>query len=334
MVCIRQIPTFLVEGNLGIYIPQDQQIEDCVGIQLKVKQRSQPTAKSPNTNNKINSQKSNMVSLSKTIQAKSSQSATITTGVDVSALSSIETLVEFQSFDPSIFKQKHLDLIKNMFNPRKIKQVKNQQETNYYYYSSSSSHFFFISNLMVASLENLQDHYLGYIELKNRKWPIFANNGFICLKLNSFTSFPTQFSYWIDSLYRIRLGDSDLKQLPVVHFTIMRVPLSASTFEYGITYSNNLDCKASIMKKPKDSNITTLESGSDTMPMASWLNSAGISFIPRASNTMNPHGQIPYNFPVICKPKLSIAPWLPSFVHEAIEMSQKCNEVMSKQGYQ
>ena len=53
--------------------------------------------------------------------------------------------------------------------------------------------------------------------------------------------------------------------------------------------------------------------------MAPWDDAAGVSFVPRASNTLSCYGQIPHNFPVMDPyPKIEVDPWLPEFVHKII----------------
>lgn len=59
-------------------------------------------------------------------------------------------------------------------------------------------------------------------------------------------------------------------------------------------------------------------------PMAPWDDAAGLSFVPRASNSLTCYGQVPHNFPVMeNKPTIVLNEWLPPFVKSIIENAKK-----------
>ena len=198
----------------------------------------------------------------------------------------------------------------------------------------NASCFFFLSNRRLTNLLTLSDHFVGFIELSGRKWPIFVDQGFLCLKLDSFESLTSKFPVWIDSEYRIRLGtfSLDSKSQPVLHFTMMPITLPPS-FKYACTISDQLTKATSSPKSASSSadtsgsdNTTTLPSQMDQSKpsMASWDDAAGICFVPRASNSLSCYGQIPHNFPVSdVHPKIVLDPWLPPFVHKIIQVAKQ-----------
>ncbi|KAH9394677.1 Enolase-phosphatase E1 [Tyrophagus putrescentiae] len=59
-------------------------------------------------------------------------------------------------------------------------------------------------------------------------------------------------------------------------------------------------------------------------PMAPWDDAAGLSFVPRASNSLTSNGQIPHNFPVMeSKPSIVLDEWLPAFVRKIIKSAKQ-----------
>lgn len=58
--------------------------------------------------------------------------------------------------------------------------------------------------------------------------------------------------------------------------------------------------------------------------MAPWDDAAGLSFVPRASNSLTSNGQIPHNFPVMeSKPSIVLDEWLPVFVRKIIKSAKQ-----------
>jgi len=180
--------------------------------------------------------------------------------------------------------------------------------------------FFYLSNLRLPELLTLTDHLVGFVELAGTKWPIFIDRGFLCLKLNQLESLVGTVPVWIDSQYRIRLGkwSTDAKAQPVLHFTTMAITLP-SAFEYSSV------CEVSTQANPTNNNVALPNDNSaSNKSMAPWDDAAGMSFVPRASNSLSPFGQIPHSFPVMeDKPNIAIDPWLPPAIRQIVKEAKK-----------
>lgn len=172
------------------------------------------------------------------------------------------------------------------------------------------SSLFFISNLSFPHLSSFTEHFVGFLDLEGRKWPIFINSGYLCLKLDTLNSLLTDFAFWIDAHYRIRLGPytADCKSRPVVHFTTLNIALPLC-FEYA---SSSMTATVPFPVSPASSILVDL-----------WTACAGVSVCATNSNTLTQLGKIP-KFPVNEKsPNIVLQPWLPPFVGKIIGEAKK-----------
>ncbi|KAJ6223716.1 hypothetical protein RDWZM_002261 [Blomia tropicalis] len=296
---MRQFPLFRHDESLGIFIPYDQELEHYSGI-LLVKQLS--TARLMD----------NAVQVVKTIRAITNEMPKDYT----------PTVVMLHSFDSSTIHSGQLDLVRNL----SIEPLPNRNGCTKISKNSVKIYepsLFYVSNLCFTQYKAMKDYFIGYIELNKRKWPLFLDHGYICLKFEEWDQILTTLPLWIDSYYQIRLGHYP-DNLPTLYLTTIRL-IFPSTFEYPIICMNECDQQAKVMKLNDSIDVSNVLKVKKSM--APWDDAAGLSFIPRASNTLNHYGQIPYNFPVNgesnSSSKCSLPQWIPSFVSNAIENAEK-----------
>lgn len=188
--------------------------------------------------------------------------------------------------------------------------------------------FFFISKLRLTDLQTLTDHFVGFMNLcppNGAKLPVFINNGYFCFKLYQLETLFKVVPVWIDAQYCVRIGHFSVsaKSPPVLHFTSMAITLPAS---FGITSTIADELVEAKKAVPNGQIKTTTVSAvkSFDRPMAPWDEAAGLSFVPRASNSLTCNGQIPHNFPVIENtPTIVLNEWIPSFVKKIIRDAKK-----------
>lgn len=187
--------------------------------------------------------------------------------------------------------------------------------------------FFFISKLRLLELQTLTDHFVGFMNLcppNGLRVPVFINNGYFCFKLTQLEILFKVLPVWIDAHFCVRVGHFSVntKSPPVIHFTSMPITLPAS-FGYTSTTSDKLaETKKPLSTGQMKTTVNAVKSFN--RPMAPWDEAAGLSFVPRASNSLTCNGQIPHNFPVMENtPTINLSEWHPTFVKKIIRDAKK-----------
>lgn len=172
-------------------------------------------------------------------------------------------------------------------------------------------------------MASLRDHFVGYIELEGRQWPVSVHNGYLTLKVSTFDSLLCHFPFWIDSQYRIRLGafSADYKSRPVLTLTTMSLALPLS-FEYSVKCT--VKSSTSGRTTASSSGESNGSNGQSKEDQQSSNDAAGVPMAANERNSLRNTGQIPRNFPVLDKsPNITVDSWLPRFIHEIISQAKK-----------
>src|SRR5699024_551898 len=110
----------------------------------------------------------------------------------------------------------------------------------------------------------------------------------LCIKLDSFDAMLSEFAFWIDSQYRIRLGPytADRKARPVLRFTSMSIILPV-WFEYSSTSALDLPARSTA---PALKEVASTGTNIFGLPAHPWAGAAGQHMVPTASNTLKSLG--------------------------------------------
>lgn len=143
----------------------------------------------------------------------------------------------------------------------------------------------------------LVDSLAGFIRYKQYMYPVFINYGYVCLKMDSFEELKQNFSYWIDAMYRIIIGEPDSP--PSIVFTNIRV-IFPTQFPYP--YTNTKLPSMAIKPQTKDMSLPWEQTNSNNgkqMPhhQMDQSNLAGAPFHNQTDCCLNYLGQIPAPFP-------------------------------------
>lgn len=306
--CIRQDPVFIRSGGLGIFVPFGREVEEYAGVHLYGDQNVANVDQVVNTVRAISEERSKDY---------------------------LPTTVEFHSFDTELVTGSNFDLVRNMALQSE------SSECTYCIFNAGSflcltfSYFLedqstepshlFISNLYLPHLASLRDHFVGYIELEGRQWPVSVHNGYLTLKVSTFDSLLRDFPFWIDSQYRIRLGafSADYKSRPVLTLTTMSLALPMS-FEYSVKCTVKSSTSGRTTTSSSGGGESNDSSGQTTRDQQSSNDAAGVPMAENERNTLRNTGQIPRNFPVLDKsPNITVDSWLPRFIHEIISQAKK-----------